>query len=745
MKNKKLFAILTLLCFMMTLMPVAAFAGSDGYVWVDEDAEIVKIDAKGEAKVTLNMSATSSSVYVFAMADKTLSDNMTVDGKTGIVKVDGVSSPDTLTVTFDKQGEYTVYVVDAGKYENSVVVSPDKSETQKANTLLSNSDNKAIMENNVITVKPYSTTYRLTASVDGVNFYAEDYKDGDKTFATEVEAKLATLSNGADEATLWVKLENQNQANKWTAVNAQPLKISTNSYAIEASKAEVNTNPKGIAKFDLSSTIAGDYKLYVNYGTKADLTINVSATATDAAVIKTVGEPTAPIALDTEISKSDIAFTIADINGNNVKSIAQDDPDTSKVDEAGYYVKVVDAPKASSLKGSNITLGYDPDSATWFLQGVDLDEEGDYTFKVILKNGASATAKVTVKEFQTPVELKMEYKQNAVELNGEALLHKLYYVDANGVTKSLVTKKDGAVTKIEEVKVIANGYAVDGFEPTTGKVTVKDDEKYVGSKINVAAVSQKYNLTTTVELIVANEASSVKYADTKADVAVNNTLVANIVDQDGNKVALKSGIKNINVSYVVLDKPENAKVALSTVSEQLAAKGQFKVSFTASEIGTYKVQTVVTYEQVDGVVKYYSGIEEITVGNTGFEDVVVMSIGSNEIIVNAAKATLDAAPMIQNDRTYVPFRALAEAFGAKVAYDEATQAVTAELNGVTVVMTIGSATYTINGTEKTMDVAPFINGSRTMIPVRFAAEAFGITVTPTYDENGATADVLFAK
>ncbi|MBR2627665.1 MAG: copper amine oxidase N-terminal domain-containing protein, partial [Peptococcaceae bacterium] len=92
---------------------------------------------------------------------------------------------------------------------------------------------------------------------------------------------------------------------------------------------------------------------------------------------------------------------------------------------------------------------------------------------------------------------------------------------------------------------------------------------------------------------------------------------------------------------------------------------------------------------------------------------------------------------------FVPFRALAEAFGATVAYDEATQAVTAELNGVTVVMTIGSAEYTVNGEAKTADVAPFINGSRTMVPVRFAAEAFGIKVIPTYDENGATADILF--
>ena len=122
-----------------------------------------------------------------------------------------------------------------------------------------------------------------------------------------------------------------------------------------------------------------------------------------------------------------------------------------------------------------------------------------------------------------------------------------------------------------------------------------------------------------------------------------------------------------------------------------------------------------------------------------------MSVGSNEIVKNGKVATIDAAPIVENNRTFVPFRALAEAFGAEVAYDEATQAVTAELNGTTVVMTIGSAEYTVNGVAKTADVAPFINGSRTMVPVRFVAQAFGITVTPTYDDNGATADILFAK
>ena len=180
-------------------------------------------------------------------------------------------------------------------------------------------------------------------------------------------------------------------------------------------------------------------------------------------------------------------------------------------------------------------------------------------------------------------------------------------------------------------------------------------------------------------------------------------------------------------------------------------KGEGEMSLTSNKVGNVAVQAVLKYKAEEesnanvNVVKYYTGSQIFSVGTQGVGDVVVMSIGSNEIVINDAKGTIDAAPIVENNRTFVPFRALAEAFGATVAYDEATQAVTAELNGVTVVMTIGSAEYTVNGVAKTADVAPFINGSRTMVPVRFVAEAFGITVTPTYDDNGATADILFAK
>ena len=46
-------------------------------------------------------------------------------------------------------------------------------------------------------------------------------------------------------------------------------------------------------------------------------------------------------------------------------------------------------------------------------------------------------------------------------------------------------------------------------------------------------------------------------------------------------------------------------------------------------------------------------------------------------------------------------------------------------------MTVGKTTYTLNGEQKTMDVAPLIINSRTMLPVRYVAEALGAEIAWT--------------
>ena len=87
-------------------------------------------------------------------------------------------------------------------------------------------------------------------------------------------------------------------------------------------------------------------------------------------------------------------------------------------------------------------------------------------------------------------------------------------------------------------------------------------------------------------------------------------------------------------------------------------------------------------------------------------------------------------PVLRNDRTLVPVRFVAEALGAQVEWDGEAEQVTITLGGRTVVMTIGKTAYTINGAAHEMDVAPAVEPGwdRTLVPIRFVAEALGMEV-----------------
>ncbi len=89
-------------------------------------------------------------------------------------------------------------------------------------------------------------------------------------------------------------------------------------------------------------------------------------------------------------------------------------------------------------------------------------------------------------------------------------------------------------------------------------------------------------------------------------------------------------------------------------------------------------------------------------------------------------------PVEQNGRTYVPLRSVFESMGAKVSYDDATQTITAVRGDTTATFTVGYMGMQIanaSGIRKVaLDAAPYLQNDRTMIPVRYAAEAFGCTV-----------------
>lgn len=78
----------------------------------------------------------------------------------------------------------------------------------------------------------------------------------------------------------------------------------------------------------------------------------------------------------------------------------------------------------------------------------------------------------------------------------------------------------------------------------------------------------------------------------------------------------------------------------------------------------------------------------------------------------------------EQDRTMVPIRFISEAFGAEVSYDDLTKGFTIELNNTKINMTVGVNEYSINEESKTMDTVPVIVNDRTLVPIRAVAESF---------------------
>ena len=84
----------------------------------------------------------------------------------------------------------------------------------------------------------------------------------------------------------------------------------------------------------------------------------------------------------------------------------------------------------------------------------------------------------------------------------------------------------------------------------------------------------------------------------------------------------------------------------------------------------------------------------------------------------------DVKPQIINGRTMVPLRAIFEALGATVEWDDATKTVKSEKGDIYVALTIGEAELRKNWQTIELDVPAQIIDSRTMVPVRAISEAY---------------------
>ena len=682
--------------------------------------------------------------------------NVTDNGNDGLYEVTNkVVDANKVKVSFKNSGTYTLYagvltgtdVKDAVVLGGGTKITVDAQSVEVANVAVNlGSDFK---------------------KADGSTVEANAIKDGD-TLKLETQGSDILL-NGIYPAKLIVTAT-QTNGNPAGNVN-YTLRSSSSNLVLK--KTDVTTDAYG--KFDIDFTIAkaDTYRIYVD---GADVSFVIEINAENSAIngITTTASNAQTMLAGTDKNFKDnvtagnylldeaVQFEITDKSGNVVKDNALADEPAASVSSGNKHDSylTVTAPEGSTLTADDLVLAWSSTKEAYTLKYTGSYNEakkdlvpGKYDVTVGLKSGETAKASFTLANYGTTKDMTMTMTYGGVEVNDEVVLKD----STNAPKTDLVAEAklvDENGIKIKAGNSIQYGFVGQAVDQDATKEKQNDtavlkeaNESLLGTVVKVIAYNTETGKMITSELTVVDGYNeySLAFEGDKGPINENNEVTVKVVDKDGNLAKTVDG-----TLFATVDSQSNADAKVYVDPKTNITDGKGTLTINSDKETTVKVAVMVkdnTDSDNSGAI--YVGSLDYTIGG---EDVnadtsVVMTIGSTDYVVNNNIVDGDAAPYVDSNwRTMVPIRALAETFGAEVDYDNDARTVTIVDGDTTIVMTIDSTTYTINGEEQTMDTAAVIgSGDRTYVPVRFVAEALGYTVTPLQDANNLTASVVFQK
>ena len=799
--SKKIVALATMAAFVLTLVPAAAFAApgdevtkagqpvvTDSYYRVvggnttadkDEVVETV-FDLYDNQHQATDPANVIDNVKVWA-TDETgaVSDNATfytdangsvkaaTTSVAGVYNVTNIGNTSKLYVAFSAPGEYTIH---AG-YGNLKDGAINGDVTKLANM-------KVDVDASVVTIAEPEVNTTI------VEFYSTDAADGSNKVTFNKDNTVGKIdligkngtfvANGVDKYTL----SGTAYQEEWVRSPYETITLTSGKPDVMTILGDEDPDTEGVqittdnagrfsVEFTMNDnrnvpiTVTVDGQKYILQILKEETTAyDIDTTKDGGYVLAGTDEENFTSAASADFSDA-VQFTITDIKGNVIEELSSEEPATNAaLPNHTQYLDVTGRADKSTLDANDLQLK-DLGNGLYTLEYVEATQSewakdlvpGEYTVSVALLSGDYAVASFKVAEFGKIVDLDVtltSYDQSAwnnlswearsVVLDDEVTLGQVVratakYVDENGLKIDANT----------DVVYGFNGSAVeDRNYPNRYFTTYTDEpsnESLIGSTIEVKAFDEKNRLDITKELTVVDSYNTftLEFDPTEGPVAEDNDVDVTVVKENGDKAQVDGTL----MAYVADQSNEDAVVTLDV--NRTVENGEGTLTVYASEPTTVDIVVAVKDATNQGL---YAATLEYTVGNVDItaHHNVVMTIGSSEYVVDKQLFTMDAAPYVDSNwRTMVPIRALAEAFDATVTYDNDARTVTIEYNDQTIVMTIDDATYTVNGVEAEMDTEAVINSAddRTYVPVRFAAEAMGFTVTALYDENSSTASVVF--
>ena len=750
--SKKIVALATMGAFVLTLVPAAAFAAPVSSQVAVEDAEITLDGNTTSATAVVDVDLVAEDAGTNLIAWVTTGDNVlyrhaefvvapadSEDADTeeptptgdanwnnyGIYPVTADKAADyRLGVTFKEAGTYTIHV--AANIADGGIKNVD----QIGNPQLAPEIGSA-----TVTV---ADAVSIAKSIDAADVTYSGTPDGVNKGAT-VLATVKGVYKGAEEETA------EALADKKVTISA-PAGFDAVKNGVVT---ELTTNDEGQISFGLIADKSVTEGVYTLKLTCDDVTKNILVTVgeeKEARTVEAVDTGKDVVSTDTKDLSSVAQVVFKNEDGKSVNFVDSDE--TDKVDEF-TNIRVLESPEDYD---GEFSLVKDADSNNYKLSTTEYLVTGKYVIRIALTGKDSVDITFTAQPFGEAVSSKIE-----VTLNNETVTNvydndditytgTIYVVDENGLEK-VVEDPNTTIGILKGASAVRNFKTQprDGtftFQVEDDSVMGEHDNAQIGTDIVFMAfnANEKVNAQATVTVADANNTQelALDFDSEAGEIGKYNEVNVTLVDEDGNIVDKDS----VTVAAAVTSKSVEDANVQATMGKVENGEGVLRVysdkETTADIIVVVKDANNIIYANT---LTYAFGEQDIPVDTT-----VVMTIGSTDFVVNNEVITKeDSAPYIANDRTYVPFRALGEALGAEVNWDNDARTVTYTLGKTEVVMTIGETTYTVNGEEKTMDVAPEISGDRTYVPVRFVGEALGFKVTALYAADGTTSSVVFQK
>lgn len=165
----------------------------------------------------------------------------------------------------------------------------------------------------------------------------------------------------------------------------------------------------------------------------------------------------------------------------------------------------------------------------------------------------------------------------------------------------------------------------------------------------------------------------------------------------------------------------------------VAGKNEVKVSDHTGNYGRFDMIVITSdlkLEITDSRGNLSALAEQAKNKPTSFETVKDENRPQDDIAVNLNGSYLkfDVPPVLMNDRTMVPFRAIFEALGCTVDWDDATQTAIGTRNGKEIRLTLGADEAKVDGQKTKLDAPAALINDRTLVPLRFVSEALGADV-----------------